>query len=191
MYKDCCVKHLASARVTFGAHSINSSLRFNSLFNLGQFNKFSCSRLEFRSPELINTLMLFDSCIHIVLTLVSIYHSQICHAPPSRFRSFVIRCSYYVEFQAKDPLNGASVVGAGGESSARAFLTSGKREVSREYPSFAAGLHGLPPTPASPFSHGASNPFNPANKGKLLTVLTRTDTIRNCFTLCRFPTTLC
>ena len=70
------------------------------------------------------------------------------------------------KFQAKDPLNGASASATGGENSARAFLTSGKREVTREYPSFATGLHNLPPTPASPFPpHGINNPFNAASKG--------------------------
>ncbi|KAL5256815.1 hypothetical protein ACHWQZ_G011916 [Mnemiopsis leidyi] len=91
-------------------------------------------------------------------------HRRLTEKKWNSIHVYIARLIYKKQQEAKDPLNGASVVGAGGESSARAFLTSGKREVSREYPSFAAGLHGLPPTPASPFSHGASNPFNPANK---------------------------
>ena len=76
----------------------------------------------------------------------------------------------FLNLQARDALNGASATG-GESSAARAFLSSGKREVSREYPSFAAGLHNLPPTPASPFPHATNNPFNAASKGKSMFTL--------------------
>ena len=115
-----------------------------------------------------SSLLVLRQLFSVPVQIVNFYHTTLpCHHG-SNFRPHAIRCFNHPKFQAKDPLNGASAGGTGGESSARAFLSSGKREVSREYPSFAAGLHSLPPTPASPFPHGASNPFNPANKGKFV-----------------------